>query len=148
MENARQPASHAFGARHVSDIDRWVADVPTISVDVDEIHPAHDFDSGASTLSIRPSASSRRNFQAKPHPRCVIGFFACDIADRPDHHVPGVSGLADGDAILRTLVRLSVTRRNLLQWVTAAQAKHAVDLNLYGIFQRMAGGVLFALAAL
>src|SRR5260370_16976490 len=53
-----------------------------------------------------------------------------------------------GDAILRTLVRLSVTRRNLLQWVTAAQAKHAVDLNLYGIFQRMAGGVLFALAAL
>src|SRR6266581_1484973 len=96
MENARQPASHAFGARHVSDIDRWVADVPTISVDVDEIHPAHDFDSGASTLSIRPSASSRRNFQAKPYPRCVIGFFACDIADRPDHYVPGVSGVADG----------------------------------------------------
>ena len=53
-----------------------------------------------------------------------------------------------GDAILRTLVRLSVTRRNLLQWVTAAQAKHAVDLNLQGIFERMAGGVLFALAAL
>src|SRR5260370_1653586 len=53
-----------------------------------------------------------------------------------------------GDGILRPLVRVSVTRRNLLQWVTAAQAKHAVDLNLYGIFQRMAGGVLFAVAAL
>src|SRR5258708_6228780 len=51
------------------------------------------------------------------------------------------------DAILRTLVRLSITRRNLLQWVTAAQAKYAVNLNPYGIFRRMAGGVLLALAA-
>ena len=51
------------------------------------------------------------------------------------------------DAILRTLVRLFITRRNLLEWVTAAQAKHAVDLNLFGIFMRMKGGVLFAAAA-
>src|SRR5260370_1085953 len=51
-----------------------------------------------------------------------------------------------GDAILRTLVRMWVTRRNLLQWVTAAQAKHAVDLNLYGIFQRMGGGMMVGLA--
>jgi cyclic beta-1,2-glucan synthetase len=50
------------------------------------------------------------------------------------------------DAILRTLVRLWITRRNLLEWVTAAQAKYAVNLNLYGIFRRMAGGVLLALA--
>jgi cyclic beta-1,2-glucan synthetase len=52
------------------------------------------------------------------------------------------------DAILRTLVRLCVTRKNLLEWVTAAQAKYAVDLNLYGIYRRMVGGVLLALAAL
>ena len=51
------------------------------------------------------------------------------------------------DAILRTLVRLLITRKNLLEWVTAAQAKYAVDLKLYGIFRRMAGGVLLALAA-
>ena len=52
------------------------------------------------------------------------------------------------DAILRTLVRLFFTRRNLLEWVTAAQAKYAVNLNLYGIFTRMMGGVLLAIAAL
>ena len=51
------------------------------------------------------------------------------------------------DAVLRTLVRLLITRRNLLEWITAAQAKHAVNLNLYGIFRRMAGGVLLALLA-
>lgn len=51
------------------------------------------------------------------------------------------------DAILRTLARLFVTRKNLLQWVTAAQSKHAVDLNLVNIYQRMAGGVVLAVAA-
>ncbi|MFZ3215574.1 MAG: glucoamylase family protein [Candidatus Acidiferrales bacterium] len=52
------------------------------------------------------------------------------------------------DAILRTLGRLLFTRRNLLQWVTAAQAKHGVDLNAWATYGRMAGGVLLAIAAL
>ena len=51
------------------------------------------------------------------------------------------------DAILRTIVRLSLTRRNMLEWVTAAQAKYAIDINFPGIFRRMAGGVVLALAA-
>jgi cyclic beta-1,2-glucan synthetase len=51
------------------------------------------------------------------------------------------------DAILRTLVRIFITRRNLLEWTTAAQAKHSVDLNLFGIFRRMWGGELIAIAA-
>ena len=52
------------------------------------------------------------------------------------------------DAILRTLIRMFVTRRNLLEWVTAAQAKHAADLEISGIFRQMAGGVFLAIAAL
>ena len=48
------------------------------------------------------------------------------------------------DAVLRTLARLFLTRKNLLQWVTAAQQKHAVDLDLLNIYQRMVGGVLLA----
>src|ERR1019366_174142 len=52
------------------------------------------------------------------------------------------------DAILRTLGRLFVTRRNLLQWVTAAQAKHAVDLNIVGMYKRMIASVLLAIAAI
>ncbi|MGA8407013.1 MAG: glucoamylase family protein [Candidatus Acidiferrales bacterium] len=52
------------------------------------------------------------------------------------------------DAILRTLARLLITRRNLLQWTTAAQAKHAVDLNPWGMYLRMIGSVILAIAAL
>ncbi len=52
------------------------------------------------------------------------------------------------DAILRTLVRMFVTRRNLLEWVTAAQSKHAADLEISGIFRQMIGGVLLALAGI
>ena len=52
------------------------------------------------------------------------------------------------DAILRTLARIFISGRNLLQWVTAAQAKTAVDLNIFGMYKRMIASVLFALAAL
>src|SRR4029077_19275434 len=48
------------------------------------------------------------------------------------------------DAILRTLGRLFITRRNLLEWVTAAQSKYAVDLKLSGMYRRMTGGILLA----
>jgi len=51
------------------------------------------------------------------------------------------------DAILRTLSRLVVTRTHLLEWVTAAQAKGAYSLKLYGMYRRMAGGLVLALAA-
>ncbi len=52
------------------------------------------------------------------------------------------------DAIFRTLVRLFVTRKNLLEWVTAAGAKDVVDLEIATIFKRMFGGVMLAIAAL
>ena len=51
------------------------------------------------------------------------------------------------DAILRTLFRLLVSRRNLLEWVTAAQAKVSPRLDLAGIYRQMAGGVILAVAA-
>jgi cyclic beta-1,2-glucan synthetase len=52
------------------------------------------------------------------------------------------------DAILRTLARLLITHRHLLEWITAAQAKHHVDLKLLGIYGRMVGGLALAFAAL
>src|SRR4029077_3223454 len=52
------------------------------------------------------------------------------------------------DAIVRTLVRMFITRKNLLEWVTAAQAKHAADLEISGIFKQMAGGVFLAVATI
>jgi len=51
------------------------------------------------------------------------------------------------DAILRTLGRLLITRKHLLEWVTAAQAKHAFAWKLSGMYTRMAGGLVLAAAA-
>jgi cyclic beta-1,2-glucan synthetase len=48
------------------------------------------------------------------------------------------------DAIGRTLFRLLVSQRNLLQWVTAAQAKLSFRLTLPGAYRRMAGAVVIA----
>ncbi len=52
------------------------------------------------------------------------------------------------DAIVRTLIRMLITHRHLLEWVTATQAKNAVDLKLSAMYRRMAGGLLLAVAAL
>ncbi len=49
-----------------------------------------------------------------------------------------------GDAIVRTLVRMYGTRRNLLEWTTAAQAKASHDFGLAGFYRQMAGGVAIA----
>ena len=52
------------------------------------------------------------------------------------------------DAIARTLYRLLVSRRRLLEWVAAAQAKFSDGrLELRGFYQRMAGGVALAVVA-
>ncbi len=50
------------------------------------------------------------------------------------------------DAIIRTLLRLFV-RRRMLEWVTAAQAKFSLPLDILGFYRRMAGGVTLAAAA-
>ena len=52
-----------------------------------------------------------------------------------------------GDAIIRTLARLFVSRRHLLEWVTAAQARVSPRLKLGGFYGQMAGGVALGVAA-
>ncbi len=49
------------------------------------------------------------------------------------------------DAIVRTLVRLCVTRRHMLEWTTAAQAKESPQLNMRGFYLKMAGGTSLGL---
>jgi cyclic beta-1,2-glucan synthetase len=51
------------------------------------------------------------------------------------------------DAIVRTLFRMYVTRRNLLEWVTAAQAKSAFYITLSSVYHRMGGAVVLAAVA-
>lgn len=52
-----------------------------------------------------------------------------------------------GDAITRTLGRVFVTRKHLLQWVTAAQAAEAPREKIQGYFRQMSGAVLTGLLA-
>ena len=51
------------------------------------------------------------------------------------------------DAIGRTLYRLFVSRRNLLEWVTAARTKRRPRPGLEGFYRQMTGGVLIGIAA-
>ena len=51
------------------------------------------------------------------------------------------------DAIARTLWRLAVTRRHLLEWVPAAQSHRTLDLELSGFYRRMRSAVGLAAAA-
>ncbi|MFC0697447.1 GH36-type glycosyl hydrolase domain-containing protein [Paraburkholderia humisilvae] len=51
-----------------------------------------------------------------------------------------------GDAIVRTLVRLFVTHRRLLEWTTAAQSKASPRLDWRGFYRQMTGGIALALA--
>ena len=50
-----------------------------------------------------------------------------------------------GDAIVRTLARLFVTRRRLLEWTTAAQSAGSPRLTLRGFYRQMAGGTSLGL---
>ncbi|WP_165354816.1 GH36-type glycosyl hydrolase domain-containing protein [Tropicimonas sp. IMCC6043] len=63
-----------------------------------------------------------------------------------------VSFLADAawralDAIARTLWRLTVSRRHLLEWTTAASASAAPRPDLQGFFRAMAPGIMLGLSA-
>ncbi|PWC11365.1 glycosyl transferase [Brenneria roseae subsp. americana] len=51
------------------------------------------------------------------------------------------------DALVRTLVRLTITRRHLLEWTTAAQSGSRPRLTLAGFYHQMMGGLLLGVAA-
>ena len=51
------------------------------------------------------------------------------------------------DAIGRTLFRLAVSRRNLLDWVTSGQSMVSARLETPGFYRHMSGGVAIALLA-
>lgn len=52
------------------------------------------------------------------------------------------------DAILRTLIRLGITRRHLLEWTPAAQAAMSSRPTLAGWYRKMAGALVIAVATM
>jgi cyclic beta-1,2-glucan synthetase len=89
----------------------------------------------------------RRGISKRSHLRAV----GTDLVLAVSHVGLTVTLLADqarlmSDAIIRTLIRVYVTRRNLLEWVTAAQAKSGFDLSLSSFYRSMNGTVAIATA--
>lgn len=87
----------------------------------------------------------RRSISKRSHVRAV----ASDIASAAERVAVGITFLAHQattmtDAVVRTLVRLCFTRRNLLEWTTASQTKAGLDLQLTGFYRRMASSVVLA----
>ncbi|MEO7399135.1 MAG: glucoamylase family protein, partial [Ilumatobacteraceae bacterium] len=92
--------------------------------------------------------SRRRGISKRSHVRDICADISVAIA----HIVLGLTFLAHQawmmvDAIGRTLARMFVTRRNLLEWQTAALAKASHDLHIVTFYRRMAGGVTISVAA-
>ncbi|MCP8885396.1 glycosyl transferase [Devosia sp. XJ19-1] len=54
----------------------------------------------------------------------------------------------NGDAVLRTLSRLWITRKHLIEWTTAASAGGRTRLTLAGFYRDMSGGTVMALVLL
>ena len=89
----------------------------------------------------------RRGISKRSHARAV----GTDLVLAASHVGLTVTLLADQawlmtEAIVRTLFRVYVTRRKLLEWVTAAQAKSGFDLILGSFYRRMNGTVALAAA--
>ncbi|MBG0810005.1 glycosyl transferase [Methylosinus sp. H3A] len=79
-----------------------------------------------------------------------IGALAADVRLAAMQSFLSVAFLPDqafrnGDAIARTLARVFVTRRRLLEWTTAAQSKGSPRLDTAGFCRSMAGGAALAL---
>jgi cyclic beta-1,2-glucan synthetase len=79
----------------------------------------------------------RRGISKRSHARAV----GTDLVLAASHVGLAVTLLADQawlmtDAILRTLFRVYVTRRKLLEWVTAAQAKLGFELTVSSFYRR------------
>jgi cyclic beta-1,2-glucan synthetase len=90
----------------------------------------------------------RRGIAKRNHARAV----AIDFVLAAGHFAVALSMLAHQaslmvDAIVRSLVRLYVTRHRFLEWMPAARAGKALDLTLRGAYVRLASGPLLALGA-
>jgi cyclic beta-1,2-glucan synthetase len=87
----------------------------------------------------------RWGFSKRSHVRAVVH----DISVALSQTLLAIAMLAHQawlmiDAIVRTLGRLYLTKRNLLEWVTAAQAEYGADVRLRTFYRHLGGGVFLA----
>ncbi|MCB5190378.1 protein ndvB [Methylobacillus arboreus] len=94
-------------------------------------------------LSVLPR---RRDIHLRKH----VSNLGNDLGQAASYHFLSIALLVDqawrmGDAIIRTLGRLFITRKYLLEWTTAAQSKSNPRLTLGGFYREMAGSTAFAI---
>ncbi len=87
----------------------------------------------------------RRGIAKRMHAHAV----AMDLALAVSHVAVAVTMLAHQgwlmiDAVVRSLARLYVTRRRLLEWMPAARARSGLDLTLKGVYTRLASAPALA----
>lgn len=102
--------------------------------------------------SFTPLVSYLRPERARSARRVVLRGAGHDLRLAAAQTALGLALLAHqawmmGDAIARTLWRMAVTRRHLLEWVTAAQTHSSVDTSLGGIYRRLFGAIVLAAGA-
>jgi cyclic beta-1,2-glucan glucanotransferase len=84
--------------------------------------------------------------------RSYLRAVADDVSVAASHTLLAMTMLAHqawlmADAVGRTLGRLYVTKRNLLEWVPAAQAAYGIDLGLRASYRHLRWGVVLAVSA-
>lgn len=97
-----------------------------------------------------PSAFSIVPHRAGLRVRNHLGMVGRGLRLAASHALFSITFLPDqawrtGDAIARTLMRLFVTRKHLLEWTTSARSAAAPRLSVDGFYKRMAGGVTLGL---
>ncbi|MBI2963160.1 MAG: hypothetical protein HYY35_05345, partial [Deltaproteobacteria bacterium] len=90
----------------------------------------------------------RRGIAKRMHARAV----AMDLVLAISHVAVAITMLAHQgwlmiDAVVRSLARLYVTRRRLLEWMPAARARSGLDLTLKGAYARLASAPVLAAIA-
>ena len=118
-----------------------------ISLGMVRVYSGHDCDSVALVLRTRTLSTPARYFPAQSYSWCDRRPEVGRDSDRVDVTFLPYQTWLMSDAILRTLGRLVITRTQLLEWVTAAQAEDAYTFNLAGMYRRMAGGIVLAVVA-
>ena len=89
-----------------------------------------------------PGVGKRAYFRAVGH-RVVGGLAQCALNVVFLAHQAWLMA----DVIVRTLYRLAISRRKMLEWVTSAHAKAGLDQRLSRVYHRMSGAVALAVAA-
>ncbi len=93
-------------------------------------------------IGMRPQ---RQGISKRSHIRAVVTDAVVAVSQIATH----VALLAHqawlmADATVRSIVRTYITRRHVLEWTTAAQAKAVHDLAPLGFYRQMAGGIVIA----